>query len=106
MTTVKKGDVYIANYCTHIHETDEPVKGFYFIDKLRNEEICDAMIITFWRRSLPTLFYRTGPMRDVLAPPFMGSMEQGTLSDWFAALDSAFDEVEAYSKKVIKEAEE
>ena len=45
-------------------------------------------------------------MSDVLAPPFMGSMEQGTLSDWFAALDSAFDEVEAYSKKVIKEAEE
>lgn len=106
MIAAKKGDVYIANYCTHIHETDEPVKGFYFIDKLRNEEICDAMIITFWRRSLPTIFYRTGPMSDVLAPPFMGSMEQGTLSDWFAALNSAFAKVDEYSRQIIREVRE
>lgn len=106
MIAAKKGDVYIAKYCTHIHETDEPVKGIYFIDKLRNEEICDAMIITFWRRSLPTLFYRTGPMSDVLAPPFMGSMEQGTLSDWFAALNSAFAKVDEYSRQIIREVRE
>lgn len=108
MTTVKKGDVFIANYCGHIHETNEPVKSLYFIDKIRNEEIevVDAMVITFWKYSLPTLYYTKGPMSEILAPPLMGSMEQGTLSDWFAALNSAFAKVDEYSRKIVREVKE
>ena len=94
MTTVKLGDVYIAEYSEYIKDgPDRALKSFYFIDKLQNEEICDAIVITFWNNSLPTLYYTTGPVSDILAPPAEGSLRQGARKDWVQALYRLWDVV-------------
>lgn len=103
MTTVKLGDVYIAEYSEYIKEGPVKVlKSYYFIDKVQNEEICDAVVITFWNNSLPTLYYTTGPVSDILAPPAMGSIRQGTRKDWMQALYRMWDVVENHTRWVYK----
>ena len=103
MTTVKLGDVYIAEYSEYIKEGPVKVlKSYYFIDKVQNEEICDAVVITFWNNSLPTLYYTTGPVSDILAPPVMGSIRQGTRKDWMQALYRMWDVVENHTRWVYK----
>ena len=103
MVTVKLGDVYIAEYSEYIKEGPVRVlKSFYFIDKIQNEEICDAVVITFWNNSLPTLYYTTGPVSDILAPPAMGSVRQGTRKDWMQALYRMWDVVENHTRWVYK----
>lgn len=103
MTTVKLGDVYISEYSEYIKEGPVKVlKSYYFIDKVQNEEICDAVVITFWNNSLPTLYYTTGPVSDILAPPAMGSIRQGTRKDWMQALYRMWDVVENHTRWVYK----
>ena len=103
MVTVKLGDVYIAEYSAYIKEGPVRVlKSFYFIDKIQNEEICDAVVITFWNNSLTTLYYTTGPVSDILAPPAMGSVRQGTRKDWMQALYRMWDVVENHTRWVYK----
>ena len=103
MTTVKLGDVYIAEYSEYIKEGPVRVlKSYYFIDKVQNEEICDAVVITFWNNSLPTLHYTTGPVSDILAPPAEGSVRQGTRKDWMQALYRMWDVVENHTRWVYK----
>lgn len=103
MTNVEKGDVYIEDYSEYTK--DGPVrvlKSFYFIDKIQNEEICDAIVITFWNNSLPTLYYTTGPVSDILAPPVEGSIRQGTQKDWMQALYRLWDVIENHTRWVYK----
>lgn len=103
MMTVKQGDVYIAEYFEYTK--DGPVrvlKSFYFIDKVQNEEICDAIVITFWNNSLPTLYYTTGPVSDILASPAEGSIRQGTRKDWVQALYRFWDVVYNHIRWVYK----
>lgn len=103
MMTVKLGDVYIAEYSEYIKEGPVRVlKSYYFIDKVQNEEICDAIVITFWNNSLPTLYYTAGPVSDILAPPAMGSVRQGTRKDWMQALYRMWDVVENHTRWVYK----
>ena len=103
MKSVKQGDVYIAEYSEYIKEgPDRALKSFYFIDKIQNEEICDAVVITFWNNSLPTLYYTTGPVSDILAPPAEGSVRQGTRKDWVQALYRLWDVVENHTRWVYK----
>ena len=103
MNTVKQGDVYIADHSEYIKDGPvRVVKSFYFIDKVQNEEICDAVVITFWNNSLPTLYYTTGPVSDILAPPAMGSIRQGTRKDWMQALYRMWDVVENHTRWVYK----
>ena len=103
MKSVKQGDVYIAEYSEYIKEgPDRALKSFYFIDKVQNEEICDAIVITFWNNSLPTLYYTTGPVSDILAPPAEGSVRQGTRKDWVQALYRLWDVVENHTRWVYK----
>ena len=103
MKSVKQGDVYIAEYSEYIKDgPDRALKSFYFIDKIQNEEICDAVVITFWNNSLPTLYYTTGPVSDILAPPAEGSVRQGTRKDWVQALYRLWDVVENHTRWVYK----
>lgn len=102
MMTVKQGEIYILNHPEYIHdETDRPVKSFYFIDKVQNEEICDAIVITYWRNSIPTLWSTTGPISNILAPT-EGAVHQGTQVDWNRALYRVFDVVENYTRWIYK----
>ena len=103
MITVEKGDVYIMKHHILTDDIDAPVKSLYFIDRIRNEELGDAMVITFWRCSLPTLYYMTGPLSEILRPPAMATIVQGDTSDWFEALDSLYNKVGRYSKQIIEE---
>ena len=103
MITVEKGDVYIVKHRLLVDDIEAPVKSIYFIDRIRNEELGDAMIITFWRCSLPTLYYTTGPLSEILTPPAMGTIVQGETSDWFDALDSLYNKVGGYSKRIVEE---
>lgn len=103
MMTVKQGDVYIAEYSEYIKDgPDRALKSFYFIDKVQNEEICDAIVITFWNNSLPTLYYTTGPVSDILAPPVEGSLRQGIRKDWVQALYRLWDVVYNHIRWVYK----
>ena len=105
MTAVKQGDVYIVTYHVDPHRkigTDTAVKSFYFIDRVRNEEICDAVVITFWTESLPTLHQTTGPASDILATPVMGSVEEATHKHWSQALCRVFDVIETYTHWIYK----
>ena len=104
MTTVKKGDVYIKKHC----DRDAELKRFYFIERAWCETRCDVIIITFWRREdmLPTIYSATRTMSDILEPPAMGLVEQGTSEDWFDALETLYVQVGGYTKKVIEEAQE
>lgn len=111
MITVEKGDVYIVKHRLLVDDIEAPVKSLYFVDRIRNEELGDAMVITFWRCSLPTLYYTTlyytaGPLSEILRPPAMGTIVQGETSDWFEALDSLYNKVGSYSKRIIEEAKE
>lgn len=101
MTTVKKGDVYIKKHC----DRDAELKRFYFIERAWCETRCDVIIITFWRREdmLPTIYSATRTMSDILQPPAMGSIEQGTWEDWFKALKTMFVGVKAYIENIIEE---
>ena len=45
-------------------------------------------------------------MSDILEPPEMGSVEQGTSEDWFMALWAMLGKFGEYSKKVIEEGKE
>lgn len=103
MMTVKPGDVYIVDYSEYIKDgPDRALKSFYFIDKVQNEEICDAVVITFWNDSLPTLWSTTGPASDILASPVEGSIRQGTRKDWMQALYRLWDVVENHTRWVYK----
>ena len=103
MITVNPGDVYIADYSEYIKDgPDRALKSFYFIDKVQNEEICDAVVITFWNNSLPTLWSTTGPVSDILAPPAEGSVRQGTRKDWMQALYRLWDVVYNHIRWVYK----
>lgn len=103
MMTVKQGDVYIVEYSEYIKDgPDRALKSFYFIDKVQNEEICDAIVITFWNNSLPTLYYTTGPVSDILAPPVEGSLRQGIRKDWVQALYRLWDVVYNHIRWVYK----
>ena len=103
MTTVKLGDVYIAEYSEYIKDgPDRALKSFYFIDKVQNEEICDAVVITFWNNSLPTLYSTTGPVSDILAPPAEGSIRRGARKDWVQALYRLWDVVYNHTRCVYK----
>ena len=106
MITVEKGDVYIVKHRLLVDDIEAPVKSIYFIDRIRNEELGDAMIITFWRCSLPTLYYKTGPLSEILRPSAMGTIVQGETSDWFDALDSLYNKVGGYSKRIVEEVKE
>ena len=103
MMTVNQGDVFIAEYSKYIKDgPDRALKSFYFIDRILNEELCDAVVITFWNKSLPTLYSTTGPVSDILAPPVMGSIRQGTRKDWMQALYRMWDVVENHTRWVYK----
>lgn len=103
MMPVIQGDVYIAEYSEYIKDgPDRALKSFYFIDRLQNEEICDAVVITFWNNSLPTLYSTTGPVSDILAPPAMGSIRLGTKKEWNQALYRLYDVVENHTRWVYK----
>ena len=103
MMTVKQGDVSIAEYSEYIKDgPDRALKSFYFIDKVQNEEICDAVVITFWNNSLPTLWSTTGPVSDILAPPVEGSPRQGIRKDWVQALYRLWDVVYNHIRWVYK----
>lgn len=102
MTIVEKGDVYIMNHC----DRDAALRSFYFIKRVGNQEACDALVITFWRYSLPTLYSTSGPEYKILQPPVMGSIEQGTRDDWFKALWTMFVGVKAYTENIIEEVKE
>ena len=103
MMTVKQGDVYIAEYSEYIKDgPDRALKSFYFIDKVQNEEICDAVVITFWNNSLPTLWSTTGPVSDILASPAEGSIRQGIRKDWVQALYRLWDVVYNHIRWVYK----
>lgn len=103
MMVVKQGDVYIAEYSEYIKDgPDRALKSFYFIDKIQNEEICDAIVITFWNNSLPTLWSTTGPVSDILASPAEGSIRQGTRKDWVQALYRLWDVVYNHIRWVYK----
>lgn len=102
MTIVEKGDVFIMNHC----DRDAALKSFYFIKRVGNQGVCDALVITFWRYALPTLYSTSGPEYKILQPPVMGSIEQGTRDDWFMALWVMLGKFGEYSKKVIEEAKE
>ena len=98
MTIVEKGDVYIMNHC----DRDAALRSFYFIKRVGNQGVCDALVITFWRYTLPT----SGSEYKILQPPAMGSVEQGTSEDWFMALWAMLGKLGEYSKKVIEEGKE
>ena len=101
--TVKLGDVYIAEYSEYNKDgRDRALKTFYFIDRILNEEICDVIVITFWNKSLPTLYSTTGPTSDILASPVTGSIRQGTRKDWVQALYRMWDVVENHTRWVYK----
>lgn len=103
MMTVKLGDVYIAEYSKYNKDgPDRALKTFYFIDRVLNEEICDVIVITFWNKSLPTLYSTTGPTSDILASPVTGSIRQGTRKDWVQALYRMWDVVENHTRWVYK----
>ena len=103
MMTVIQGDVYIAEYSEYVKDgPDRALKSFYFIDKVQNEEICDAIVITFWNNSPPTLWSTTGPVSDILAPPVTGSLRQGTPKDWRQALYRAWDVIENHTRWVYR----
>ena len=103
MMTVKQGDVYIVEYSEYIKDgPDRALKSFYFIDKVQNEEICDAVVITFWNNSLPTLWSTTEPVSDILAPPVEGSLRQGARKDWVQALYRLWDVVYNHIRWVYK----
>ena len=101
MTIVEKGDVYIMNHC----DRDAALKSFYFIKRV-SQGVCDALVISFWRYALPTLYSTSGPEYRILKPPAMGSIEQGTRGDWFKALWTMFVGVKAYTENIIEEVEE
>lgn len=107
MTTVKKGDVYIMTYRPSTDNNDNlPVKCLFLIEGISDEGLVDAIAITFWQRSFPTLFDITGPVSQLLPSVAMGkSIVQGTSEDWFDALDTVFVSVRGYSKNVIEEEE-
>ena len=103
MMTVKQGDVYITEYSKYNKDgPDRALKSFYFIDRILNEEICDVIVITFWNKSLPTLYSTTGPTSEILAPPAVGSLRQGTRKDWMQALYRMWDVVENHTRWVYK----
>lgn len=103
MMTVKQGDVYIAEYSKYNKDgPDRALKTFYFIDRILNEEICDVIVITFWNKSLPTLYSTTGPTSDILASPVTGSIRQGTRKDWMQALYRLWDVIENHTRWVYK----
>ena len=104
MTTVKKGGVYIMTYRPSTDNDDNlPVKCLFLIEGISDEGVADAIAITFWQRSFPTLFDITGPVSQLLPSVAMGkSIVQGTSEDWFDALDTVFVSVRGYSKKVIE----
>ena len=108
MTVVKKGDVYIMTYRPSTDNDDNlPVKCLFLIEGISDEGLVDAIAITFWQRSFPTLFDITGPVSQLLPSVAMGkSIVQGTSEDWFMALDTVFVSVREYSKKVIEEGKE
>ena len=103
MTVVIQGDVYITYYpeCTR-DKTNRPTESIYFIDKIQNKEICNAVVITFWSESLPTLCQTTGPISDIVSPGYEGSSHQGTQKDWNRALYRVFDMVENYTRWIYK----
>lgn len=103
MMTVKQGDVYIFEYSEYNkYGPDRALKSFYFIDRILNEEICDAIVITFWNKSLPTLYSTTGPTSDILASPETGSVRQGTRKDWMQALYRMWDVIENHTRWAYK----
>lgn len=104
MMIVRKGNVFIKKHC----DRDAELKRFYFIERAWCETRCDVIILTFWRREdmLPTIYSATRTMSDILEPPAMGSVEQGTSEDWFMALWAMLGKFGEYSKKVIEEARE
>ena len=103
MMTVIQGDVYIAEYSEYNKDgPDRALKTFYFIDRILNEEICDVIVITFWNKSLPTLYSTTGPTSDILASPVTGSIRRGTRKDWMQALYRLWDVVENHTRWVYK----
>lgn len=102
MTIVEKGDVYLMNHC----DRDVALKSFYFIKRVGDQGVCDALVITFWRYSLPTLYSTSGPEYEILQPPAMGSIEQGTWEDWVKALKTMFVGVKAYIENIIEEVKE
>lgn len=108
MTTVKKGDVYIVTYRPSTdNNVNTPVKSFWLIEGISDEELVDVICITFWKRSLPTLLDTTGPVSQLLPPDAMGELTvQGTSEDWFEALETLYVRVGGYAKKVIEEAKE
>ena len=104
MMIVRKGNVFIKKHCNR----DAELKTFYFIERAWCETKCDVIIIIFWREEdlLPTIYFATRTMSDILEPPAMGSVEQGTSEDWFMALWTMLGKFGEYSKKVIEEAKE
>lgn len=55
---------------------------------------------------LPTIYSATRTMSDILEPPAMGSIEQGTWEDWLKALKTMFVGVKAYTENIIEEVKE
>lgn len=108
MITVKKGDVYIMTYRASTDNDDNlPVKCLFLIEGISDEGLVDAIAITFWQRSFPTLFDITGPVSQLLPSVAMGkSIVQGTSEDWFEALETLYVRVGGYTKKVIEEGKE
>lgn len=102
MTAVKEGDVFIMKH----HDRDDASKSFYLIENVWGQEVCDVLVITFWRYTIPKMYSISGYVSDILAPPARGSREQGTSEDWFEAIQSMSVQVREYSKKVIEEAKE
>lgn len=108
MTTVKKGDVYIITYrASTDDDANLPVKSFWLIQGISDEELVDVICITFWKRSLPTLLNTIGSVSQLLPFDAMGEpIVQGTSEDWFDALETVFVRVGGHSKKVIEEGKE
>lgn len=104
MMIVRKGNVFIKKHCNR----DEELKTFYLIERVWCEAMCDVIILIFWREEdlLPMIYSATRSMSDILEPPEMGSVEQGTSEDWFMALWVMLGKFGEYSKKVIEEAKE
>lgn len=101
---VRKGNVFIKKHCGR----DAELKTFYFIERAWCETKCDVIILTFWRMEdiLPTIHFATRTMSDILEPPAMGSIEQGTWEDWVKALKTMFVGVKAYIENIIEEVKE
>lgn len=103
MEPVIQGDVYIAEYSEYNENgPDRALKSYYFIDRIADKEICDAVVITFWNKSLPTLYSTTGPMSDILAPPVVGLIRRGTKKEWNQALYRLWDVIENHTRWVYK----